>query len=272
MTASRLARYRNLVRNVANWPVYWREKFATDFAPIEIHTRGEPLRFRVTSPALYLVFKELFVSDFYEISRLTSASIPTDATVIDVAAANGGYFSMLLLSRMPHARVFAFEPVDANCRLFRDNISLNPALNGRISVEQAAITGRPMASVELHRENASVGPASSRPVFADFAGQTANMRRCVPGGIAHGHRHAKHPRPRRPSQARFAKEANTRSSTTRPQRSWPSIPVDHDREHIRSTRSKRNPIALTRYLESLGYRCRSHLARNGCSALFATRR
>jgi FkbM family methyltransferase len=176
VTASTFSRYRNLIANIRNWPRYFGQKTsgtghaAGAFAPVEFVTRGQSLRFEVTSRRLYLVFKEIFLSDFYSIARLERA-LAHNAVVVDVGA-NAGFFSMLLLSKRPDVRVHAFEPIAGNHDLFARNIALNPPLvsAGSVTLRNAAVTGTPVESVELFAEPDGATSVTAS-VFADFAAE-----------------------------------------------------------------------------------------------------
>jgi FkbM family methyltransferase len=260
---SRFARYRSLVANIRNWPRYFGQKAAESFAPVRFVTRGPSrLRFDVTSKRLYFVFKEVFLADFYRIATLVR-SLPHGAVVVDVGA-NAGFFTMLLLSKRPDARVHAFEPIAGNCELFARNIALNPSLTGSVTLRNAAVTGLPAAEVELYAE-ADGATSVTASVFADFAAE--NQRRVRVAAVALAEvlgalgtvgllkidcEGSEYPilyetPPNLLKAARaIAMEAHE---------------LDADR---------RNPRAVASYLESLGYRCSAEIAPNGCTALFAT--
>ena len=103
MTSSTFGRYLNLLANIRNWPRYFGQKAGGGFSPVRFVTRGQSLMFDVTSKRLYLVFKEIFLSDFYSMGSL-ARTLPRGAVVVDVGA-NAGFFSLLLLSRRPDARI-----------------------------------------------------------------------------------------------------------------------------------------------------------------------
>jgi len=88
MNTGTLARYRNLFTFVENWGEYFREKRQRPFAPLTITTKGRPLSFSVSSKGLYLVFKEIFLSDFYNIRHLAGA-LPKAPVVIDIGGGGG---------------------------------------------------------------------------------------------------------------------------------------------------------------------------------------
>jgi len=160
-----IPRYRNLVRNIRNWPLYFTRKLRKGYEDISFVTRGNPLRFRVPSWALYQVFKEIFVSDFYDIDVVLK-KLPARPVVVDIGA-NAGYFNMLLFSKIVDATVYAYEPIPSNYALFQQNIALNPALAGRIHLFNKAVTGTPQEAVKLFMETDAANSVIAS-VFSDF--------------------------------------------------------------------------------------------------------
>lgn len=132
---------------------------------MEFTTRGNPVRFRVPSTGLYLVFKEIFVSDFYGIDALVK-KLPVNPLVVDIGA-NAGYFNMMLFSKVKDATVYAYEPIKANYELFQSNISLNPGLEKRIQLFNKAVTGTAIESVELFMEHSDDNSVIAS-VYSDF--------------------------------------------------------------------------------------------------------
>ena len=128
-------------------------------------TKGYPQKFLVPSKALYLVFKEIFVSDFYDIDKLVAA-LPANPVIIDIGA-NAGYFNIMLFSKIKDATVYAYEPIPSNYELFTKNIALNPALATKIHLFNKAVTGTPQQAVELYMEEASDNSVIAS-VYADF--------------------------------------------------------------------------------------------------------
>jgi FkbM family methyltransferase len=260
---SRFARYRNLVANVHNWPRYFGQKMTDPFVPVRFAARGRrQLVFDVTSKRLYLVFKELFLTDFYRIREL-AASLPESALVVDVGA-NAGFFTMLLLSKRPDARICAFEPVAGNCDLFARNLALNQSLAASVTLRNAAVTGSPAEEVELFTEPDGATSVTAS-IFAEF---TAENRRSV----------------RVPAVALSdVLRATGPVGLLKLDCEGSEYPILYETppELLRTVRAiameaheldgdRRNARAVTAYLESLGYRCSAIAAPNGCTALFAT--
>jgi FkbM family methyltransferase len=168
MVNSSLPRYLNLFRHIQNWPIYFTRKLKKKFQPIAFVTKGYQQKFLVPSKALYLVFKEIFVSDFYSIDELV-ASLPANPVIIDIGA-NAGYFNIMLFSKIKEGTVYAYEPIPSNYELFRKNISLNPSLQNKIHLFNKAVTGIGQKTVELFMEEASDNSVIAS-VYSDFDDQ-----------------------------------------------------------------------------------------------------
>jgi FkbM family methyltransferase len=160
-----MAQYRNLVRNIRNWPLYFTRQLRKEFQGLSFVTRGNPMRFRVPTWALYTVFNEIFVSDFYKIDALLK-KLPPRPVVLDIGA-NAGYFDMLLFSKIEEATVYAYEPIPSNYTLFQQNIALNPSLGKHIHLFNRAVTGIPREAIELFMET-DVANSVIASVYSDF--------------------------------------------------------------------------------------------------------
>jgi FkbM family methyltransferase len=128
-------------------------------------TRGNHLHFRVPTWSLFLVFKEIFVSDFYGIDALLE-KLPPKPVVLDIGA-NAGYFDIMLFSKLADATVYAYEPIPSNYKLFQQNVALNPSLAGRIHLFNKAVTGSPQEFVELHMETEKENSVIAS-IYSDF--------------------------------------------------------------------------------------------------------
>jgi len=159
------ARYRNLIRHIRNWPLYFSRKLRKGYRAMSFVTRGNRLRFRVPTWSLFLVFKEIFVSDFYGIDALLK-KLPPRPVVLDIGA-NAGYFEMILFSKMAEATVYAYEPIPSNYTLFQQNLALNPSLSDRIHLFNKAVTGTPQETVELFMETETENSVIAS-VYSDF--------------------------------------------------------------------------------------------------------
>jgi len=160
-----LTRYSSLIKKIRNWPLYWSRKFKDGYESLEFITRNNRLRFRTPYKSLYLVFKEIFVDDVYRIDTLVK-QLPQQPVVIDIGG-NAGYFNLLLFNYLPNARSIAYEPIEANYKLFKYHIDANPALKGKLAVNHAAVVGQEQESVELFVET-SASNSVTASIYEDF--------------------------------------------------------------------------------------------------------
>ncbi len=261
-----ITRYRNLVRNIRNWPLYFTRKLQKGYEGLSFVTRGNPMRFRVPSWALYQVFKEIFVSDFYDIDNLLK-KIPPRPLVVDIGA-NAGYFNMLLFSKIADATVYAYEPIPSNYALFQQNIALNPALGDRIHLFNKAVTGTPQEAVELFMETDTANSVIAS-VFSDFDRQNQFTLR-VPAislGQILGESQIEHV-----DLLKIDCEGSEYPIIYEtPLSCWGKISVMTIEVHDLD-KEQRNVGYLARYLESLGYEVVSVPAQSNCHTLEAIRR
>lgn len=159
MAVSGVQRYFKLLQNVSNPWKYWQDKIKPG-SEIAFTTRPNPITVRVPK-RLMLIFKEIFLSDVYDISDLRN-DLNENSVVVDIGA-NVGFFSVLVLSKVKVKKVFAFEPIPSNLEIFQRTITANPILQEHLVLTQAAVTGKPQPHLELHldgsnelTENASV--------------------------------------------------------------------------------------------------------------------
>ena len=105
-------RYYTLVRRISNWPSYWAHRLPnTENAVYQFRTRRG--RFTLDVPdQLMPVFKALYMRDEYKIDSIIPKLGP-EPIVVDIGA-NVGYFSFLILSSLPGARIYAYEPFPPN--------------------------------------------------------------------------------------------------------------------------------------------------------------
>ena len=163
MSVKGFDRYKQLYKNISNWQEYLFHKSERKKRSLEFVTRPNPIHFEVPD-SLYQVFKEIFMEDFYEADKLM-AKLPSNPTIVDVGA-NAGFFNVLLFSKLKSARVFAYEPLPSNIKLFKKTIDRNPAMKN-IQLIQAAVTGLPTESIELFTEDTEDNTVVSS-VFAGF--------------------------------------------------------------------------------------------------------
>lgn len=101
-------RYSNLIRRTVNWRAYLWKKLTGFGQGFEFNVRGFG---RINVPRRMLgAFRENFFDDIY--FRYLPGHLfegKTRPTIVDVGA-NVGYFSLATFSKMPQAKIIAFEP------------------------------------------------------------------------------------------------------------------------------------------------------------------
>ncbi len=253
------------MRNIRNWPAYFAQKRSSAFLPASYVTRGNPLQFDVPTKGLYLVFKEIFMTDFYSIDQWIH-KLPSKAVVVDVGA-NAGYFNMLLLSKRPDAQVYAYEAIEANYDLFQKNIDRNPPLKDNVHLYHRAVTGTPVDHIVLYKEGDGDNSVTAS-VYQDF--EQHNLKSVTVPAISL----ARIMEENKLDHIDFLKLDCEGSEYPiiydSPASIWPSVktlfievhPMDND---------KRNFDYLKNFLEKAGYSMTSEVANNGCYALYAVR-
>ena len=266
MTDSSFGRYRNLIRFIRNWPLYFSHKRSSKFLPARFSTRGTLLTFDVPTFELYLVFKEIFLSDFYSIDEWID-TLPRDPVVVDVGG-NAGYFSMLLLSRRPATSLFAYEPIERNFELFQNNIKINPVISGKAHVFHRAVTGKNIDSITLYKEATSDNSVTAS-VFQDF--ESHNLNAVTVKAISLQQILSEN----KLEQVDFLKLDCEGSEYPivydSPPEIWKKIKTVFLEVH-NLDEDRRNLQTIDRFLKTAGYTTTRRLASNGCYAVFATRK
>lgn len=163
MSVRGLARYQKLIKNISNWKEYIFHKGERKRRSLKFTTRPNPIHFEVPE-SIYPIFKEIFMEDVYNADNLIS-KLPTSPVIIDIGA-NAGFFNVLLFSKLKNARVLAYEPLPSNISRFRKTIEQNN-LSEKIQLEQVAVTGIPIAMLELFTEKTTDNSVIAS-VFSDF--------------------------------------------------------------------------------------------------------
>ncbi|MEO7531783.1 MAG: FkbM family methyltransferase [Sediminibacterium sp.] len=169
---SSVPKYIQLIKHISNWTLYFKRKHAKGL-PARYKTRGAELLFDVP-PRFYEVFREIFMEDFYRIGDLTQ-HLPAEPVVVDIGG-NVGYFSFLLSSKKPGAKIYAFEPMIENLRVFNDNIKLNTALVNNIFLFNQAVTGDNNGHVDLFFDNITDNSVIAS-VVKDFSAQNTQVKK-----------------------------------------------------------------------------------------------
>jgi FkbM family methyltransferase len=142
-------RYLALVANIKNFGEYLFSKSERSKRSLHFVTKPNALQFDVPE-SLYQVFKEIFMADVYSIKQLTQL-LPAKPTIIDIGA-NAGFFDILVLSKLKNATIYAFEPIPSNVAMIKNVIASNQ-LETNILLHQKAVTGLPMAGIDLYIED-----------------------------------------------------------------------------------------------------------------------
>ena len=265
MTESSLGRYWNLFRFIRNWPLYFSNKKASAFTPARFTTRGAALTFDVPTFELYLVFKEIFLTDFYSIDEWIK-TLPKAPVIVDVGG-NAGYFSMLLLSKRPDASVYAYEAIEQNFNLYKRNIEFNPTV-GKAQVFHRAVTGRPVDTITLYKESNSDNSVTAS-VFQDFESQ--NLKAVTVKAISLEQILNEN----KLEHVDFLKLDCEGSEYPivydSPPEIWKKIRTIFLEVHNLDD-NQRNDKALNNFLHTAGYSTTQRLAGNGCYAVYATRK
>lgn len=165
MKKSTIGRYINLITHIRNWELYFLRKFKSGYPDLLFVTRRRNLKLTAPAKSLYLVFKEIFVNDVYEMKKL-AARLPEQPVVVDIGS-NVGYFSLALLSYKPAAKIYAYDAVAANEQLFRRHLDMNPQLKPYVTAHHRAVTGTPQDFITLYTET-DHGNSVTASVYKDF--------------------------------------------------------------------------------------------------------
>jgi FkbM family methyltransferase len=157
-------RYLQLAKNVTNPVEYFTGKRNRHKKPLVFTTKPGHITFHVPA-SIYLVFKEIFMNDVYAIDDLIK-KIPKNPVIVDIGA-NVGFFDILMLSKLPAAAIYAYEPLAANVDTLKKIIDTNPSIQQSISLYQYAVTGLPKEALYLYMENTEDSQVVAS-VFSDF--------------------------------------------------------------------------------------------------------
>jgi FkbM family methyltransferase len=266
MTHSLFGRYGNLIRFVANWREHFKQKRNKQYMPMVMTTRGNKITFSVPTWSLYMVFKEIFMSDFYRIRQLVKL-LPANPVIVDIGG-NAGYFNMMLFSQIDSAKVYAYEPIAENCMLFRENVKRNSIMTDKVTVYNMAVTGTPVDEVSIYKEVENENSVTAS-VYNDFSKQNFNVIQV------------------KAITLQQIVESNNLTSVDllkldcegseypiiyeTPGHIWAKVKMVYMEDHPLD-KEKRNHNAAVKFLESLGFTCDSILADNDCYAVLATRK
>jgi FkbM family methyltransferase len=159
-----LSKYLFLRRNIRNWKEYTFKKGERSFRTLNFTTRPHSLHFEVNKNN-YIVFKEIFVEDFYGLSSFIS-QLPGNATVVDIGA-NVGFFPVLMLSKKPTTTFFCYEPLPANIAHLKKLKKNNPSFDRQLNIYQFAVTDKSEGNITLFTEE-NADESSIASIHSDF--------------------------------------------------------------------------------------------------------
>jgi len=138
-------KYINLIRNVKNWPNYFTAKyFDTKQDPVKFSAKHN-VQVEVPRGGIMPIFKEIFMEDLYEIDFLKKR-LPITPVIIDVGA-NVGFFSLFMVSQVPGAAIYAFEPLPGNFKHLERHFELNK--DKKLVCQNKAVAGS-KGTITLH--------------------------------------------------------------------------------------------------------------------------
>lgn len=266
VTNSSIGRYWNLLRTIRNWPAYFQQKRSSTFQPARFTTRGTSVTFDVPTRELYLVFKEIFLTDFYSMASLAK-KLPGNPVIVDVGA-NAGYFNMLLLSRRPDAKIFAYEPIEQNVALFRKNLDANPSVGKQVSLNHRAVTGVPTDHITLYKESDSDNSVTAS-VYKDF--ESHNLKEVKVKAVSLSQILLENKLEHVDLLKLDCEGSEYPIVYESPAEIWSKIDTVFLEVH-NLDKAERNHEAMKKFLESKGYSTSSEVAINGCFALWARRK
>jgi FkbM family methyltransferase len=266
MTHSLISRYANLIRFVSNWQAHFKQKRNKHFVPMDITTRGNGITFSIPTKSLYMVFKEIFMSDFYRIRQLVKR-LPDNPVIVDIGG-NAGYFNMILFAHIDSAKVIAYEPIFENYKLFQENVKRNSSMTGKVTVFNMAVTGTPVEEVSIYKEVENNNSVTAS-IYTDFSKDNFNVIKVKAISLEQ------------------IVETNNLDCVDllkldcegseypiiyeTPRKVWDKVKMVYMEDHPLD-QDKRNHASAVNFLQSLGFTCDSVLADNACYAVLATRK
>lgn len=157
-------RYFKLFEYIKNPFEYIFQKAGLKKLPLSVATKPNDVRFSVPE-SLYLLFKEIFLMDVYDIKKIAKRTVP-NPIVVDIGA-NAGFFDYLLLSQVPGATIYAYEPLPGNIQMIKESIKNNPQLRQSIHLFESAVAGPGHKKLPFHVENTAHSQVVAS-LFPDF--------------------------------------------------------------------------------------------------------
>lgn len=159
-----IKKFINQISNIKNWQEYSYHKKKMRTGDLVLVTRPNPIAMKMDYDA-YLVFKEIFIEDFYKINSILK-KVRTNAVVLDIGA-NTGFFSYLILSKLKSAKVFAFEPFKKNVQLINATISRNVNIKDNLVVIEKAVTDKHNEEIKFYVDE-SAEQTSIASIYNNF--------------------------------------------------------------------------------------------------------
>ena len=157
-------RYFKLCQNIQNPSVYLFNKINPSEKALNLITKPNTIKFQV-SKNLLLIFKEIFMSDVYDVEQLCN-ELPENPVILDIGT-NVGFFDILLLSKITVSKIYAYEPVPFNVATFQETINYNTLLQKNIVLHQMAVTGKHQDRLDLYLEDINKNSVDAS-VLSDF--------------------------------------------------------------------------------------------------------
>lgn len=171
MPAKGFKRYIEIFKHIQNPFEYIFHKNERFKRSLIFTTKPNEIQFQVTLP-LYLVFKEIFLEDVYNIKAVVK-QMPQHPVIIDIGA-NAGFFDFLFLSKIKTAKIFAYEPIPRNIQQIKAVLETNPSIKNHVTVHQVAVTGTPCDQIDLYLESENDNSVIAS-IFSDF--NTSNAKK-----------------------------------------------------------------------------------------------
>lgn len=170
MPAKGFRRYIELFKHIQNPFEYILHKNDRFKRSLIFTTKPNKIQFPVALP-LFQVFKEIFMEDVYNIKDVVK-QMPQKPIIIDIGA-NAGFFDVLILSKIKHAKIFAYEPIPRNTQQIKTVLDANPSIKDHVIVHQVAVTGTPGEKIDLYIESENDNSVIAS-IFSDFNSSNAN--------------------------------------------------------------------------------------------------
>ncbi|MCA0381377.1 MAG: FkbM family methyltransferase [Bacteroidetes bacterium] len=164
MSINSRQKYKELIKQVRNWPRYFTFKFLGKGkeAVFTLKKSGANI---VVPYSMLRVFKEVFMQDGYHHDFVAKHLKPA-TTVLDIGA-NIGMFSAWVANHFPERTIIAFEPLAGNIAILQKNLLPPQSSLKQVSVVDKVVTGKQVPSVTFYF-NKDKSESDSASVIAGF--------------------------------------------------------------------------------------------------------